>query len=490
MGELTARDKGDIYREKRSYYLASAEMRGRGTANMFHMDTAGFVLEEQENVEAKPYFSLTGDEFADRPPTSSGQRAFALAVAEMKKTKDAFFDGGDKEQAASVPESVKEVLDRTISCFFAACGVDEEGNEVKDRQSMKTGREGFFETREAYAETVKIEKAKHLRKLITEFREEKGLAEVIQADQESEDPSFSALIEKHPKEAKEHREEIGRLREAILSAGKEAAERRAGREVLFSAVMKVYFDETVDWDYRTKLREAYLFSALETDEKIRELLYTREAANYQLKWLLCQEPVDEVIFEKIQKNFDGKPDVLDRKKRLSDLPGYTHPFVNLNYPVPTIDELDLLFQRADEISCYQNAHPEQFEAQSLLSVARLTNGFFDCIAKAASLVMGVDHISASDGFKSLDKESKIKLFFTWAMSDAVCRVGYTMIDFLLEYETRTMRKVSQVFQGILPLICFTRVQKQRKESLGLIMMERSGFHVSEQKDRFFEFYGL
>lgn len=483
MSELTAREKGDIYREKRNYYLSSAEMRGKGTSNIFHLDTADFVLRELSNVKVKPFRSITGDEFADRPPTSSGQRAFSISIAEMKKTKD-------EPEISGLPDNVREVLSSTVSSFFTACGMDEEGNKITDRKTVKAGKESFLKNREAFSDLIKTENRKRNLKIISDFMAEKDLEEEMPAEAEKAEADFSTLIEKYPEAAKECWEEIGYYRKAVLMVSREAAEKKAGLDALFSEAMKVYFDESLDFEYRKDLRAAYLYYSREIDEKIRELLYTKEAVKYQVKWLLAGERTDPVIFEKIKENFGETPGVLNYGMLLCDVPEYVHPAEDLKYPVLTVDDLDLLFKRADEIRQYGKKHPEQFEAQCLLSAISLPKEYYDCIAMASSISISADSISSSEMFKTLDKESKIQLFFAWTLSDAVCRTGNVMTDFLLEFEDKKVGEASAVFKRILPKLCYSRELKKSKESLGVIMMERSGFHVPEEKSRFLEYFGL
>ena len=414
-----------------------------------------------------------------------------------------------KDEDPQLPDSVKEVLGRTIACFFAACGMDEAGKKITDRKSIMAGREGFLKYREEFSRLIREEDAKRKRKLIEDFRREKGLKEELSgtegsiltdhdsgagtprgADPEVGETVLSALIEVHPKEAEEHQGEIGFLKKEILAAGRKAAALEAGKEALLKEVMKVYFDEAVDWDVRWDLRQAFLFSTFETDEKIRELLYTVEAARYQVRWLLGGEAVDDVLFDKINGFFSASPDVLNPGGRLGDLAGYVHPPKDQPAPAPVTEEPGQVFQGVSEIKRYISEHPEQFEAQSLLSAVSLSKEYYDCVAKASSLSLAADAISSSEKYRSLDKENKVKFFLAWALSDAVSRTGNTMTDFLLTFENRTVKEASAVFARILPQLCFSRVMKQSKESLGVIMMERSGFHVPEEKDRFLEYFGL
>ena len=494
MSGLSGREKADFCRKKRSLYLSYAEKRGLTPGNLIHLDAARSVLEEKKAVSLKPLTSLTGEEFADRPLTAFGQSAFAASVAQMIKTRDELFDGKEKDphitEIFREPDRVREILNQTIQSFFAACGTDEKGVEIRDRQKRRAGREDFRKNREAYKKLIRQENTFRMREIIDAFRREKGIQEVVRENLPEEDPVFSALCKKYPREAEKHEEAIGRLREASLDALREAAGRRTGREVLFSEIKDLFFDEVMDWDYRCSLREAYLYCFLETDDKIRELAYTREAAISLLKWILCKEPVDGVIYEKCRERFGMEPDVLDPKQTLSELPGYVRTDDIPTRPSSGVLDVEAVFERAQEVGRYVDENPYQFEAQSLLSVAMGAEGLTGCLSKALWIVQEIDRISHTEEFKTLDRERKIRLFLIWARLDAICAAGFVMVDFLARFENKTIEEATAVFKNLLPEISLSRQEHKSRKSMGKILMERSGFHVSEQKYRYLEYLGV
>ena len=486
---LNAREKGDIYREKRDRYTASAEVRGLSQENMFHLDTAHFVLEEYGKAEPKPLMTVTGGEFDDRPPTASGQRAFALSVAEMKKTLDAL-NGNEISKDLTLfrePERVKELMGQTIRDFFRACGVDEQGEKLKDHRSIKEDRVSFFQSRDAFSGLIRSETAFRKRKLIEEFRKERGLEEFPEAEV-TEDPLVDDLCAKYPEAAEKYSDKIRQIKEVKLKAKKESAGIRAGRDALYAEGKQVFLDESKDWEYRRFLRDAYLFWSLEADERLRELAYTRQAADCLLKWLLCEESVEEVIFEHIVRCFDLAPKLLEREMLLKDLKGYVHPDEEIDFPLP--EDMEQMTERAKEVSRYLEEHPDQFDAQCLYSIISDIDGLCRCSAKAWSVVQWIDSFTLTDAFRALDKEGKIRLFKICVEMDVVCHAGHTMIDFLRGLEDRTVGEASDRFKNVFPWISYSILEKQSKEALGMIFMERSGFHVSEQKDRFLEYFGV
>ncbi len=491
---LSAREKGDIYREKRSRYTVSAEVRGLSPENMFHLDTAHFVLEEYKTAAVKPLLSITGTEFADRPPTASGQRAFALSVAEMKKTLDALKEGEDPTvevcSAFREPERFRKLLDQTVRSFFLACGMDEQDEKLKDHKGIREGRESFFRCRTAFEKLVSSETAFRKRKRMEDFRKEKGLEELPAADPVEEDPEVLRLCEEYPEACKQYPDKIRQIREARLESERKAQSIRAGRDALYAEGKKYFLDESKDWEDRCFFREAYLSWSLEAEEQLRELAYTRQAADRLLNWLLCEECVDEIIFEHIMKHFDLAPKLLDGEMLLKDLKGYVHPDEGLYYPLPAPGDMASVRERAREVFGYVEDHPDQFEAQSLLSIVSDTEGLCRCTEKAWSLVQWIDAYTITEAFRVLEGKHKIELFKICVEMDAVCHAGHTMMDFLLGYENRTIEEASECLRHTLNRISFSRLEKQSKEALGRIFMERSGFHVSQQKDRFLEYFGV
>ena len=205
-----------------------------------------------------------------------------------------------------------------------------------------------------------------------------------------------------------------------------------------------------------------------------------------LKWLLFEEPVDELIFSHIVKHFDLAPKLLNRDMLLKDLKGYVHPDEAAEYPLP--EDMEQMLDMAGEVSQYVDSHPDQFDAQCLTSIISEIDGLCDCAAKAWSVLQWIDGYTLTDAFRAPDREGKIKLFRVCVQMDVVCHAGNTMIDFLVDFENSPLEEVSGRLTNMLPWISYSILEKQSKEALGVIFMERSGFHVSDEKDRFLEYF--
>ncbi len=487
--ELSAREKGDLFWRKFRHYAASAESKGGKRGSIFNVDTAADVLRyyEQEKVEEIP--KLGGNEFADRPPTAAGKNALAHSVARMMRVSEQLKNLMEDDRPVSSEEpdemviagikELSELIDSLIGDFFSACGTDIWGEPVKDRMVKKQAEEDFFLKRSAYERLVKSENLQLGRRLLESVLKDSGFAPE-QKDAES-DTVFESLLENGTMIATLRKLEVERLRERSGAALREASELEYGRSALKAYVKKKLKEDIPEARKRLLNKISADYSA-EAGESIRELLYLRETALYQLKWLLFRKPVDGIMAERIEGLgtdrflIDEHPWQLEGRMRLSDIPGFVAPKEAAYVQVNSTKEVLAL---GKELKQYLTEHPWQFDAQCLLSLATETEGFGDILAKAYGVLKAMDRITLDENYGKRPEQEREELFEIWVMCELMNRVGYTALEFIDNWQFNTVEEATPALRRILPEISYSLQERGVRELLQGLLKERSAAHVCQ-----------
>ena len=483
--ELNVREKGDLSWRKQRLYQHSAELRGgmkKGT--LFNSDMAEDILEAYETEVPPDLHELSGNEFTDRPPTAVGKKAFAVSFAKMMRIQDELRkvmttekDLPDDENTKLVLEWLKKmevVLGELVDGFLAGCRMNRAGEAITDKELIRKGRITFEEKRKEYEILVVEEKRRLGRLLMENIRKEKGLSERMDSGLTGEDEEFERLVAACPEKAEEHREEIEAIRQKGREVILEIAERNAGKEALLSAVKEQFYDPAQEENNRRVLMAAYADYAYDLNRRIGELLYIREATVYLLRWLLLEEPVDEIMAEKIGEISDIKPGILNERMHLDHLPGFVEPTEQEYVKVDTVEEV---YRLGKEIRNYLFKHPRQFDSQCLLSLTRDTEDMDQMLANTWGILKGMDRISDEDDFSERPQKEQEELFEIWVMADMMGRVGYQAREFVMKYQKKSVREATDALRKLLPKISYTEMERTGREALKRVIIERSQLHV-------------
>ncbi len=139
--QLTSREINDIFWGKKRRYMLSASAKYTTEDGYFGPDMAEEVKSIYRKNQGKEPPKLTGTEFIDAPPLSSGLNGMAKAIARMMLVSDGMKDRDDEES---------NLLREIIASFFSACGVDEEGKVYKDKEKRRKAEEEFYAKRERF----------------------------------------------------------------------------------------------------------------------------------------------------------------------------------------------------------------------------------------------------------------------------------------------------------------------------------------------------
>ena len=315
------------------------------------------------------------------------------------------------------------------------------------------------------------------RQLLSELREKHGLTERIKTEGETEDPQFEEIVARHPEEAASFAGEIEILRNGIREALQEADERMAGHDALKKVMAEVFNDDSMDATDRRLLGEAYAEATHVLGKKLRELLYQRKAAYYEVKWLLEKIPADGIMAEKIDECYGMEVGILDGSMKLCEVPGFIAPVEKEDFVFPDT-ELSTIFAVAEDVEKFFWANPDRFESQCLMSVIASTEELMTTINKAWRLLQEVERITLREDFKDLDMELRLRLYTIWLMAEMVNRIGYTVTELLTENKDRSVKEATEIFRGLLSYISYSELEQKSRRGLGILFAERGGIHVS------------
>ena len=209
----------------------------------------------------------------------------------------------------------------------------------------------------------------------------------------------------------------------------------------------------------------------------RKLLYIRQAAMYQAKWILKKVPVDRIIAFQVRSISDLSPTYIDDRMKLSEVPGFVEPVEKDEITIPNTESIENVRPMVEEVKEYFFTHPYQFEAQCLLSVVTGTEDLTDILVKAWALLRWVDGVSREPGFGERPKEEIRELFDIWLIADLICRIGYTENEFAVECKGLTVGEATNVLIRELDQISFSKLLDQSHDTLEQILKERGHLDV-------------
>lgn len=486
-GTLSSRDKNDIFWIKKRRYMVSADIKCKTEGGYFNPDMAAEVKSAYERYDERmSLYELTGNEFMDHPPTASGQISFAKSIAMMMHTLDTIDSSVSDETGAAdftaaffmdIVEDAKVLIREIIDAFFTGCGVDSEGNEFSDREKKDAAQKEFFDKRKEYEMLIKTERRIAEWDMMDIIRETNWIDEEMETDETGEDPNLINLIKENKDAADRHKKEIESLCEISRKALIEAASLTAGKMAMFEPVKRKLEDESLNEGSRRLVRGAFDSYLFDVDMRLRGLKFRSEAAYYMVRWLLLNEPVDEIIAERIAQISENKPSVIDGDVKLLDIPGYKPPKEGMAVQLPECDDLNTLSEMGDRVRRYVQEHPFQFEAQCLLSIVENLDGLSEILPVSWALVQAIDMLTRSERYAEFSEEDRQKIFDNWVLADLVCSIGYSITETIVENPEKTVQDATDTLRSMAQMLSYSIAEKKVRNTLAQVVMERSGLRV-------------
>ena len=365
---------------------------------------------------------------------------------------------------------IREIID----AFFTGCGVDSEGNEFSDREKKDAAQKEFFDKRKEYEMLIKTERRIAEWDMMDIIRETNWIDEEMETDETGEDPNLINLIKENKDAADRHKKEIESLCEISRKALIEAASLTAGKMAMFEPVKRKLEDESLNEGSRRLVRGAFDSYLFDVDMRLRGLKFRSEAAYYMVRWLLLNEPVDEIIAERIAQISENKPSVIDGDVKLLDIPGYNPPKEGMAVQLPECDDLN---EMGDRVRRYVQEHPFQFEAQCLLSIVENLDGLSEILPVSWALVQAIDMLTRSERYAEFSEEDRQKIFDNWVLADLVCSIGYSITETIVENPEKTVQDATDTLRSMAQMLSYSIAEKKVRNTLAQVVMERSGLRV-------------
>ena len=485
---LDSRQKGDIYWQKKLYYIAGSEARGEQKAGFMNLDIAEDVLAAYEKRrKEKPKSFPTGREFHSCPPSAAGQQHFAASIAELMCTRDYFEEllsakenAGESVAFEIFQDGLEKVLSdirQVLNDFFTSSGINENGAPIKDPAVIKAGRVAFRTSVQKYENGVEKRLKDYGRAIIERMAEEIGIEDISPSDFDPMDISFEKMLKDNESDAVIFEKQINAIRNTIEEARMEAAKQIMLKNMLLKELFARYYNPASDLLKRDIITNAFYEYRHLIDLKVRDLLYVREANYYYAMNLLTDEPVDDIMAQLIEEHLEETPETLDEDMPLEDIPDFRVP-VEPEMETDSEDE-SFIENISKEIRVYLDSHPGQMDAQCLLSIVTGIQDICMVAHKARMLDIAIERFTLDKAkTESLSSKDWLNIFESWVMADTVCRVSFPIIEFVRDYKEQTILEATDELKKILPDISYTMEERKSREVMRQVIIERSGARVS------------
>ncbi len=467
--------------------MVSSGMKDGDENDLFNPDLAAEVLSAyRQSDEAKSVYDLTGKEFDDFPPLTSGQNAFAQSIALMMHTM-ASLDPGDSHGSAYLEllnestEKIRKQIKETVGAFLLGCGLDEKGKPYDDVDKQNKAREVFKQKRAEYQRLVKNEGKIIGRKILDDIREKNGISDRLPSEITGEDVTLERLIADNPEAVKAHAGEIEEMRTITKLALIEAAERTEAWYALEAGVDRVLSDPEVDASTKRLLHDSVMTCSEDIDILLERTLDRKIAAFYMARYILTGAEVDEIAREKIAKITLAEPVTLPYYLKLSEIPGFVLPVEKEDIVIPDTVPFKEAMVSGEKVRKYLYTHPWQFDCQCLISISTETEELTDMMSLAWAVSKWIDGFTMREEFRQLPKSDIAQLFEVYLNADLLCRIGFTIAEVVIENKDKTVEEATKALRDVLPTICYSTLERQTREVMKQIFEERGNAFVPQQE---------
>lgn len=487
--EQTLLKREYLYCNKRRLYMTANMIRDNIKESSLNADIAEDVLELYEKYkDVKIAFIPVGDEFDPFPPTAAGRMYFADSIARVMHDVDVI-KTLNENKGSIVADSVEEiflesigsaasVMERITQSYLKASGVRADHTPIEDIKERRKYRDEFYAAKAEYERIVKNNQLRCGDKVMEKMRIDAGIPERMPVEVETRDIPFESLIESEPNAELLFYDEIVKMRRIIADSMTEAAERSASKEALLKIALNVFLDKSVPLPRRRVIKFAFFRYRKSVDNLIKRSIDVREACVYYAKCLIKDEPVDRIIYEKIKEHLKSEVDVINDGLLLSEIPGFSMSAQkHREYDLPR--DYDSIMKVVERLNDIRNAHPYLFDAQCILSVFCDTDVLNEASSRARICNMAIDSFTKSDEAKALNKDQWVELFEGWIVADAMLRVTYPIMDFVMDHKDDTVGDATEALNGIIDDISYIEAEGHSRLALREIVLERSGYNVSQ-----------
>ncbi|MCR5098490.1 MAG: hypothetical protein K6B14_06035 [Lachnospiraceae bacterium] len=481
------REKEDAYRKKRKMYMAASTARG-AREGYLNPDIAEDVLEcYQKYADSDELVIPSGKEFHSMPPTAAGRKYFANSLAMLMHARDRFSGMAEHKKDGVTGkvdplffeglEETCQVIDKVIGDYFTASGLTLKGEQIKDKSVRKKGRMDFLMSRLLYEKTIRQNLMNYGVRIIEKLGKDEDTTKLISLYQSFSDPIFDRMVDSEPLAELLYADVVRKLTTLTENAVKEAAKYKAYVKVFKEKLYPMFYSKDTDPTSRDILKAAFLEYRNYIEMNLKRLADIRESCLYYGMCVLKSEPVDRIMYEKIQKCINLEAEFMDDSILLSDLPGFqTHTGSN-DKKVEVALDFETIQNETNEIRGYFNTHPYQFDGQCLRSAINDIETLAATLAKAEAISVAIEEFSKTKKAGKLKADDWFDLLDSWVFCECLMRVGYPIIDFINEHSDDNVGNATKAFSTLLPNISYSTAEKTVRFALREVMIERSGLDV-------------
>ncbi len=476
---LTAREKGDIYWQKLKYYLQSAkdknntevlERKGLGIAKEVFDKCDEDITDEVK----KDGLHITGNEFAKRPPTAAGERAYkesiTYAVRVCRFLEKYLASGAKDTEDEILIEYIKKivvVMKQVVNTWFLANGLDYETGKPADESYILAAVERLDKDISTYEESVLGFKRFVARAYIKELK--KSFPEMKKKYVSAED-EFSEYIlnnagnyDANKKIIKRAFAELNAIREKTSGFVGEVAALREFLEKENQYKMINPFMTLKD-----SVNEYFAF----IHEQTAAAMWAEDGCIELIKYLLANEKADPMVANYIYAHYGVTVDTYPLYKKIGEFSEYTG-FDDIDENIEFVFSNNDEFQKAvKEIIEYTETHLRIFISQSITTMLFESKELPLVVAKSKALRNQIVTNINNGSFDGLSPKEWKDLKNAWITADTITRVAYMVMEYVNNCEKKTMSDLISSFYEDTADFDYAVQEKESTECLEAFLRRR------------------
>ena len=79
----------------------------------------------------------------------------------------------------------------------------------------------------------------------------------------------------------------------------------------------------------------------------------------------------------------------------------------------------------------------------------------------------------------LDREEQAEFYEIWVRADTVCRVGYTVTEFVDRFADSTVKEATEELKGLIPFMSYSATERDCRSQIKELLTERMKGYVQE-----------
>ena len=454
-GNLTAREKRDIYWKKLKYYLRDAKAKESGESkkrsmknlakDILKMDGAGML----EQIKAGA-LSINGSEFKKRPPTATGEAAYMDSILLVIKSEEFFRELLAREEYKNDIEKfmldrlskLVETMHKTLETWFWANGVDPDTGENASKPEVEKAAARLDAELSDYEATVSGYRRAVARKIIQTLLNE--LPEPERQELPAVSDEFAALIKEHQDKFRLHSSKVTKAIEELHILREKEAEFKKDLPLLeklvkekgeFTRIGSFMTLGDALWEYRDYL-----------DYQSGAAVWAQYGCESLIRGLLGDEVSDPMVANYVKYRWEVDIPTYPLNEKAGILPGYQVIDIESGGDEDIkLESISDMREAEKKLLEYRDTHFDRFQFQTIKTMLF----GIDELAGIARLAQKMrNHISRAvetGKFADCTIEEKREIGHFWLTAETVMRVSGMVIEYHNKSADRRIRELISHF---------------------------------------------